>query len=649
MDGLSLNSVIAARHRHRPLNFSSSFSSSSYHHTFFFFSSTRFFSSFLPLVSSLGRSSSITFCSSHNDANSTTQYHLLSTTELPDGSFVFRFGDVGELEHEAEVHHLDKSSVAHSDASQQIISSSNAVMNETSSAEETEFLDNPPAFATSEVITYKILTLPPQSRIDSDVAQKQATCGDNHIVVASSDGDSGLDVVFSEDKVAPQASQLITTDSGLSDDSFASRNATYKESTNAQVTHLDQSREEQSNVPTDATQKVGDVGSSVMDEGIIDEHPNCTAENASVDNNGIENSKMLDHCLSSLNLEEEMSEGDLLYSSNMDLSCETEGSALKGDRDIILTTGLFLTSGAVVIPHPSKALTGVEDTYFVHQNWLGIADGVGEWSFEGTNTGLYAHNLIKRCVDILLDSKCAPDPVEVLDKAVALTQCPGSCTALIAYFDGEALQVDNIGDSGFLIIRNSTVYKRSSAMVHEFNFPLRIERGDDPCQLSENIIQALTPPSLLIQLFKTRRGENRSKLLCMYRHSLINSLCSESTVAIECCSSLQLGTFYRYKIDLDEGDIIITATKGLFDNLYEQEICSIVSLSLQAGLRLQEVAELLAARAQEIGKSATARTPFADIAQAAGYVGYTGGKLDDVTVIVSLLQKQNKSVSNLLF
>lgn len=43
--------------------------------------------------------------------------------------------------------------------------------------------------------------------------------------------------------------------------------------------------------------------------------------------------------------------------------------------------------------------------------------------------------------------------------------------------------------------------------------------------------------------------------------------------------------FQEYKIDLDEGDVIITATDGLFDNIYEPEIISIVSKSLQANLK----------------------------------------------------------------
>lgn len=57
----------------------------------------------------------------------------------------------------------------------------------------------------------------------------------------------------------------------------------------------------------------------------------------------------------------------------------------------------------------------------------------------------------------------------------------------------------------------------------------------------------------------------------------------------------------------------------------------------------QEIAELLAVSAQEVGQSSPRRSPFADAAQAAGYVGYTGGKLDDVTVILSLVQERSSS------
>lgn len=43
----------------------------------------------------------------------------------------------------------------------------------------------------------------------------------------------------------------------------------------------------------------------------------------------------------------------------------------------------------------------------------------------------------------------------------------------------------NIGNSGFVIIRNGAVFKRSSPMVYGFNFSLQIVRGDDPSELIE--------------------------------------------------------------------------------------------------------------------------------------------------------------------
>lgn len=191
---------------------------------------------------------------------------------------------------------------------------------------------------------------------------------------------------------------------------------------------------------------------------------------------------------------------------------------------------------------------------------------------------------MENCEKIVLESKNSPitNPVKVLNRSAVETQSPGSSTVLVAYFDGQALHVANIGDSGFIVVRDGSVLNRSSPLVHEFNFPLLIERGDDPSPLVE-----------------------------------------------------------EYKVDLDEGDVIVTATDGLFDNLYEQEVASIVSRSLQDGFRPQKIAESLAMRAKEVAESEAARSPFADAAQAAGYIGYRGGKVDDVTVIVSLVEKES--------
>lgn len=42
-----------------------------------------------------------------------------------------------------------------------------------------------------------------------------------------------------------------------------------------------------------------------------------------------------------------------------------------------------------------------------------------------------------------------------------------------------------------------------------------------------------------------------------------------------------------YDVDLEEDDVIIIATDGLFDNLYDQEILSIVMKSFAAELKLE--------------------------------------------------------------
>ncbi|KAF6149185.1 hypothetical protein GIB67_026041 [Kingdonia uniflora] len=245
----------------------------------------------------------------------------------------------------------------------------------------------------------------------------------------------------------------------------------------------------------------------------------------------------------------------------------------------ISTRQFVLSSGAASLPHPSKALTGGEDAFFIAcRNWFGVADGVGQWSLEGINAGLYAHELMDSCSNSVSECESVPltKPDQILIRSAAEAHSPGSSTVLVAYFDSQTLHVANIGDSGFMVIRNATVLRKSSPMLHGFNFPLQISGGVDPLELIEN-----------------------------------------------------------YDIHLDEGDVIVTATDGLFDNLYEQEIALIISKSVQANIKPKEIAEFLARRAQEVGKSVSARSPFADAAQAAGYTGYTGGKLDDVTVIVS--------------
>ncbi|VAI08880.1 unnamed protein product [Triticum turgidum subsp. durum] len=251
--------------------------------------------------------------------------------------------------------------------------------------------------------------------------------------------------------------------------------------------------------------------------------------------------------------------------------------------DSLAVSTLVLASGAAMLPHPSKVHTGGEDAYFIAcDGWFGVADGVGQWSFEGINAGLYARELMDSSKKIVMENQGPPGmrTEEVLAMAAVEARSPGSSTVLVAHFDGQVLHVSNIGDSGLLVIRNGQVYTQTKPMTYGFNFPLQIENGVDPSRLVQN-----------------------------------------------------------YAIDLQEGDTIITASDGLFDNVYDHEAAAIVSKSLEADRKPTEIAELLAARAKEVGRSGSGRSPFSDAALAEGYLGYSGGKLDDVTVVVSIVRK----------
>ncbi|XP_057739300.1 probable protein phosphatase 2C 62 isoform X2 [Arachis stenosperma] len=195
------------------------------------------------------------------------------------------------------------------------------------------------------------------------------------------------------------------------------------------------------------------------------------------------------------------------------------------------TTEFCLISGAACLPHPSKASTGREDAYFIsHSNWLGVADGVSDWSLQGSNAGHYIRELMEKCKNIVSDHEnlSTMKPAEVITSCAAETQKSGSSAILVAHFDGQAFHAANVGNTGFMVIRDGCIFKKSTPMFHEFSFPLQIVTGEDPSEIIEG-----------------------------------------------------------YKIDVNDGDVIITASNGLFDNLYDQEIASVVSKSLQANLKPQ--------------------------------------------------------------
>ncbi|XP_015061529.1 probable protein phosphatase 2C 55 [Solanum pennellii] len=241
---------------------------------------------------------------------------------------------------------------------------------------------------------------------------------------------------------------------------------------------------------------------------------------------------------------------------------------------------LKLNPGSFYLPHPAKAKTGGEDAHFIHDpaQAIGVADGVGGWADLGIDAGEYARELMSNCMSVIQEEpKDSVDLIRVLEKAYMRTKAKGSSTACIVALTDEGLYAVNLGDSGFMLVRHGSAIFKSPVQQHGFNFPYQLEgstAGDSP-----SLAQA-------------------------------------------------------FKITVAPGDVLVVGTDGLFDNLYDADITEVVVHAVEAGLGPQMTAKKIAALAQQRAMDTTKPSPFSDAAKEAGFE-YHGGKLDDITVVVS--------------
>jgi len=233
-----------------------------------------------------------------------------------------------------------------------------------------------------------------------------------------------------------------------------------------------------------------------------------------------------------------------------------------------------------LIPHPLKVSKGGEDAYFVATKdsgmlAFGVADGVGGWGHQGIDPSLVSKG-------IMLGAKTAfekleiTNPVEMMDYGhKQVDHITGSSTALIIVISdgGKKLTAANLGDSGFMVIRDGKSFYRSEEMQHFFNFPYQLGTGHVTTANDSHVID----------------------------------------------------------LDLQEGDVIVAGSDALFDNLFDEEIIEIVNNSKPS----DNLAQILALNVFNRGYS-THASPFMRIACRLGLIPTElGGKPDDITVLVT--------------
>jgi len=88
-------------------------------------------------------------------------------------------------------------------------------------------------------------------------------------------------------------------------------------------------------------------------------------------------------------------------------------------------------------------------------------------------------------------------------------------------------------------------------------------------------------------------------------------------------------------VDVSAGDIIVAATDGLFDNVYNEETAVLVSELRRRGQEPKAAASGVAQFARSRAGDPQHPSPFAHGATLAGWPDMHGGKMDDITVLVA--------------
>ncbi|XP_042477817.1 probable protein phosphatase 2C 80 [Macadamia integrifolia] len=224
-----------------------------------------------------------------------------------------------------------------------------------------------------------------------------------------------------------------------------------------------------------------------------------------------------------------------------------------------------------------------EDSYFICdcEQVFGVADGVGGWAKKGIDAGEYARELmLNSATEVKELPRGSVNPLSVLKEAYSKTKAQGSSTACIVALREEdnSLRCANVGDSGFMVIRGDSIIYRSQTQQRSFNCPFQLG----------NHSKSDTPNS-----------------------------------AIE------------FKVEIEEGDVIVAGTDGLFDNLFDENIIQAVKeMTGYIGIYPYGTAWAIAEMAKMISKDKYLVTPFSLGAEMAGYTHF-GGKIDDITVVVA--------------
>ncbi|KDO32450.1 hypothetical protein SPRG_02927 [Saprolegnia parasitica CBS 223.65] len=311
-------------------------------------------------------------------------------------------------------------------------------------------------------------------------------------------------------------------------------------------------------------------------------------------------------------------------------------------------TQYYLNAFAMSIPHPQKVATGGEDAYFIGTEptaapatapqdvlCFGVADGVGSWFEQGISAGKYSRELMKaaQAAAHVSEAKDAlVHPSEVLHAAwLSVNQhaIVGSATACVVSLDPSQceLYAVNLGDSGFLIIRDKKSDLKSAEMRGTLDGSLM--------RKLENRETDLTPAGRRKGAHVSYRSPQQLHYFnCPFQLGFYEpgpDMPSGSGPLFETPAEA-----VNLRVPVMEGDLIVLATDGLFDNVNEDQLLEIVASEPE----VEAMTKKLVKRAYDLSLDRTIDSPFARLAKENDKM-WGGGMPDDITIIVARVLKRD--------
>ncbi|KAK6791318.1 hypothetical protein RDI58_010399 [Solanum bulbocastanum] len=140
-----------------------------------------------------------------------------------------------------------------------------------------------------------------------------------------------------------------------------------------------------------------------------------------------------------------------------------------------------MAAGSFYLPKSNKASLE-EDTHFIciEEEIIGVADGVGGWAKKDIDSGEYSRQLVRNAelsIHKLKDQRNNIQQIEVLNEAYFNMKCQGSSTICILTLMCHIVHAVNLGDSGFVAIRDGVIVYKLEIQQKRFDYPFQLGNG----------------------------------------------------------------------------------------------------------------------------------------------------------------------------